>query len=65
MKNDIKKKENELYKEALIWMGYRYAIGLTEESKAIQQYKQFRDIEYNTPEFHALAAEISDYLRRK
>ena len=29
MKNEIKKKENELYQEALIWMGYRYAIGLT------------------------------------
>ena len=35
MKIDIKKKGNELYQEALIWMGYRYAIGLTEGSKAI------------------------------
>ena len=65
MKIDIKKKGSELYQEALIWMGYRYAIGLTEGSKAIQKYKQFRDIEYDTPEFHALAAEISNYLRRK
>ena len=65
MKIDIKKKGNELYQEALIWMGYRYAIGLTEGSKAIQEYKQFRDIEYDTPEFHALAAEVSNYLRRK
>ena len=55
MKIDIKEKGNQLYQEALIWMGYRYAIGLTEESKAIQQYKLFRDIEYDTPEFHALA----------
>ena len=65
MKIDIKKKENVLYQEALIWMGYRYAIGLTEGNKSIQQYKLFRDIEYDTPEFHALAAEISNYLRRK
>jgi hypothetical protein len=65
MKIDIKEKGNQLYQEALIWMGYRYAIGLTEESKAIQQYKLFRDIEYDTPEFHALAEEISNYLRRK
>ena len=55
MKIDIKEKGNQLYQEALIWMGYRYAIGLTEGSKAIQKYKQFRDIEYGTPEFHALA----------
>ena len=55
MKIDIKKKGNELYQEALIWMGYRYAIGLTEGNKAIQQYKLFRDIKYDTPEFHEIS----------
>lgn len=64
MTNKIKK-DSGLYQEALIWMGYRYAIGLTESSDAIKQYKLFRDIEYNTLEFHALAAEITNYLKRK
>ena len=59
------KKDSDLYQEALIWMGYRYAIGLTESSDAIKQYKLFRDIEYDTPEFHALATEIFNYLKRK
>ena len=64
MANKIKK-GSSLYQEALVWMGYRYAIGLTESSDAIKQYKLFRDIEYDTPEFHALASEITNYLRRK
>lgn len=64
MVNKIKKSD-DLYHEALIWMGYRYAIGLTESSKAVKQYQLFRDIEYDTQEFHALAAEIANYLKRK
>ena len=64
MSNKIKKNDR-LYQDALIWMGYRYAIGFTETGEAVTQYKLFRDIEYDTPEFHALAAEISNYLRRK
>ena len=64
MSNKIKKNDR-LYQDALIWMGYRYAIGLTETGEAVKQYKLFRDIEYDTSEFHALAAEISNYLRRK
>ena len=59
------RKGSDLYQEALIWMGYRYAIGLTESSKAVEKYKLFRDIEYDTPEFHVLAGEITNYLRRK
>lgn len=62
MVNKIKKSD-DLYHEALIWMGYRYAIGLTESSKAVKQYQLFRDIEYDTQEFHALAAEIANYLK--
>lgn len=64
------RKGSDLYQEALIWMGYRYAIGLTEgirmqADQGIEQYKLFREIEYDTPEFHALASEISEYLKRK
>ena len=45
------RKDSGLYQEALIWMGYRYAIGLTEgirrqADQSIEQYKLFRDIEY-------------------
>lgn len=69
MANKIKK-DSDFYRESLIWMGYRYAIGLTgtknEKGREIlDDFRQFRDIEYNTPEFHALAAEIADYLKRK
>ena len=58
------RKGSDLYQEALIWMGYRYAIGLTEgirkqADQSIEQYKLFRDIEYDTPEFHSLSLEIS------
>ena len=55
MKIDIKKKE-KYYQDALIWMGYRFAIGLSESNsngkRAIEQLKVFRDIEFDTPEFH-------------
>lgn len=69
MTNKIKKTDN-FYQESLIWMGYRYAIGLTDKSsksgkKILEQFKVYRDIEYDTPEFHALAAEIANYLKRK
>lgn len=64
------RKGSDLYQEALIWMGYRYAIGLTEgirkqADQSTEQYKLFRDIEYDTPEFHSLSLEISKYLKRK
>lgn len=69
MTNKIKKTD-DFYQESLIWMGYRYAIGLTDKSsksgkKILEQFKVYRDIEYDTPEFHALAAEIANYLKRK
>ena len=69
MANRIKK-DSDFYQESLIWMGYRYAIGLagTKSEKGrelLDNFWQFRDIEYDTPEFHALAAEIAKYLKRK
>ena len=64
------KKKDSFYQEALIWMGYRYAIKLAgvESNRVKEQvnsYKMFNDIEYDTPAFHALAAEITNYLKRK
>ena len=31
----------------------------------MERYEAFRNIQYDTPGFHQLAAEIADYLRRK
>ena len=64
------KKDSGFYQESLVWMGYRYAIGLagakSERGREIlDSLGQFRDIEYDTPEFHAFAAEIANYLKRK
>lgn len=65
MTNKIKKTDN-FYQESLIWMGYRYAIGLTDKSrKLLEKFKVYRDIEYDSPAFHELAAEIANYLKRK
>lgn len=64
------KKDSAFYQESLIWMGYRYAIGLTgtnnqKADELLKNNQLFRDIEYDTPEFHALAAEFANYLKRK
>ena len=69
MANKIKKSD-DFYQEALIWMGYRYAIGMTNfgrerEGQLMESLKAFQGIEYDTPEFHALAEEIAKYLKRK
>ena len=69
MTNKIKKTDG-FYQESLIWMGYRCAIGLTEKNsksgrKLLEQFKVYRDIEYDSPAFHELAAEIANYLSRK
>lgn len=69
MKIEIRKTD-ELYEEFLVWMAYRYAIGLTSATNdrgrnLMERYEVFRDIQYDTPEFHQLAAEIVGYLRRK
>ena len=64
------KKDDYLYKEALAWMSWRYAIGMTEhvgrngQSEA-ERYRMFRDIEFDTEEFHALVAAFTDFLKRK
>lgn len=64
------KKDDPMYKEALSWMAYRYAIGITEyprrtgQSEA-ERYRLFRDIEFDTEEFHALATAFTDFLKRK
>ena len=64
------KKDYPMYKEALSWMAYRYAIGITEypnrsgESEA-EQYRIFRDIEFDTEESRALAAAFTEFLKRK
>ena len=64
------KKDDPMYREALSWMAYRYAIGITEypnrsgQSEA-ERYRMFHDIEFNTEEFHALAGAFMDFLKRK
>ena len=64
------KRDDYLYREALSWMAYRYAIGITEslgrsgESEA-ERYRMFRDIEFDTEEFHALVNALIDFLKRK
>ena len=64
------KRDDYLYREALSWMSHRYAIGITEfvgrngESEA-DRYRMFRDIEYDTEEFHALVNAFTDFLKRK
>lgn len=64
------KKDDPMYKEALSWMAYRYAIGITEYPRRsglsdAERYRMFRDIEFDTEEFHALAAAFADFLKRK
>lgn len=60
MKIEIRKTD-ELYEEFLVWMAYRYAIGLTSAEtdrgrELMERYEVFRDIQYDTPEFHQLTA---------
>lgn len=59
-----------MYIEALSWMSYRYAIGITEYPKRnglsdAERYRMFRDIEFNTEDFQAVAAAFTDFLKRK
>lgn len=51
-------------------MSYRYAIGITEYPTRnglsnAERYRMFRDIEFDTEEFHAIAAAFTDFLKRK
>lgn len=71
--NDMKvelRKTGSLYGEFITYMSYRYAIGLTTaqseyRDRQLEQYRLFDQIEFDTPEFHALAREIAQYLKRK
>ena len=64
------RKSDEFYQESLSWMAYRYAIGIMKyigrsgQSEA-ERYRMFRDIEFDTEEFHALAGAFMDFLKRK
>ena len=64
------KRDDPMYIEALSWMSYRYAIGITEYPKRnglsdAERYRMFRDIEFNTEDFQAVAAAFTDFLKRK
>ena len=64
------RKSDDFYQEALIWMAYRYAIGITEYvgrsgKSEVERYRMFRDIEFDTEEFNALARAFMDFLKRK
>ena len=64
------RKTDRLYEEFITYMSYRYAIGLTTyqsdyHDKQMEQYRLFEQIEFDAPEFHALAGEIAQYLKRK
>ena len=63
-------KESGLYKEALAWMGYRYAMGMTDYVgrkgySELERYRQFMDIEFGTEEFRALVGAFCEFLGRK
>ena len=69
MKIELRKTDH-LYGEFITYMSYRYAIWLTagrseRRDRELEQYRLFEQIEFDTPEFHALAGEIAQYLKRK
>lgn len=69
MNKPITKKDG-LYKEALTWMSYRYAIGMTDYVgrkgySELERYRQFMDIAFGSEEFRALVNAFCDFLKRK
>lgn len=63
-------REDGFYKDALAWMGYRYAMGMTDYVgekgySELERYRQFMDIEFGTEEFRALVGAFCDFLKRK
>lgn len=63
-------KSDGLYKEALAWMSYRYAMGMTDyvgrkSYSELERYRQFMDIEFGSDEFRALVNAFCDFLKRK
>lgn len=55
-----KKQTRDLYNEDLIYMSYRYAIGLE-----TQKEEPYFNVEFNSPEFYALANEFKEFLQSK
>lgn len=53
-------KEKDLYDEDLVWMSYRYAIGLKPERE-----DGYFNVDFNSPEYHALVSEFREFLRKK
>ena len=63
-------KKDGLYKEALAWMSYRYAMGMTDYVSRkgyseLEHYRQFMDIEFGSYEFRALVNAFCAFLKRK
>jgi len=63
-------KKDGLYKEALAWMSYRYAMGMTDYVSRkgyseLERYRQFMDIEFGSDEFRALVNAFCAFLKRK
>ena len=60
-------KSDGLYKEALAWMSYRYAMGMTDYVgrkgySELERYRQFMDIEFGSDEFRALVNAFCDFI---
>ena len=53
-------KEKDLYDEDLVWMSYRYAIGLKPERE-----DDYFNVDFNSPEYHALVSEFREFLKKK
>ena len=69
MNKQVTKKDG-LYKEALAWMSYRYAMGMTDYVSRkgyseLERYRQFMDIEFGSYEFRALVNAFCAFLKRK
>lgn len=63
-------KKDDLYKEALVWMSYRYTMGMTDYVgrkgySELERYRQFMDIEFGSDEFRALVNAFCAFLKRK
>lgn len=57
------KKKNDtmgMYDEDIMWMSYRYAIGLKPETE-----DDLFNLDFDTPEYHALVAEFREFLKKK
>lgn len=58
-----KKKKNDfddMYAEDLVWMSYRYAIGLKNE-----QEDEYFNVDFDSEEYHQLVAEFREFLKKR